>query len=67
MNPVALESRIQSLNGVVGAIVFGNGRVRCGLIVETKDQRHNIARGCLEYGSEGKMRVCLNMRGSNVL
>jgi acyl-coenzyme A synthetase/AMP-(fatty) acid ligase len=37
VNPVALESRIQSLPGVSGAIVFGNGRVRCGMIVETKD------------------------------
>jgi long-subunit acyl-CoA synthetase (AMP-forming) len=41
VNPVALESRLQSLPGVIGAIVFGNGRVRCGLIIETKD--HDMA------------------------
>ena len=36
-----MESRLQSLPGVIGSIVFGNGRVKCGLIVETKG--HDMA------------------------
>lgn len=37
-----LEGKLQSLAGVLGAIVFGNGRLRCGLIVETRDEAKGV-------------------------
>lgn len=37
VNPVPKESLIQGLPMVTGALVFGNSRTKCGLLVEVKD------------------------------
>jgi acyl-coenzyme A synthetase/AMP-(fatty) acid ligase len=40
VNPVPKESLIQNHPMVTGALVFGNSRTKCGLLVEVKDHAH---------------------------
>lgn len=42
VNPVLLEGKLQSVLGVLGAVVFGNGRLKCGLIVEMKERHDTV-------------------------
>jgi long-subunit acyl-CoA synthetase (AMP-forming) len=50
INPVPKKGIIQSHPMVTGALVFGNSRRKCGLIVEVKD--HALKKELLEeFGS----------------
>jgi acyl-coenzyme A synthetase/AMP-(fatty) acid ligase len=48
VNPLILEGKLQSLPSISGAVVFGNGRLKCGLIVEVFDGHNQVSELVLE-------------------